>query len=44
MTKNDFKYFEKARQTAMISDYYKTHIGCVAVYQGFGIMDVFMNV
>lgn len=34
ITKNDYKYFNKARQTAMISDYYKTHIGCVAVYQG----------
>lgn len=34
MTKNDYKYFFKARQAAMISDYYKTHIGCVAVYQG----------
>lgn len=30
----DYKYFDKARQAAMISDYYKTHIGCVAVYQG----------
>lgn len=34
ITKSDCKYFEKARQAAMISDYYKTHIGCVAVYQG----------
>ena len=30
----DYKYFWKARQVATISDYYKTHIGCVAVYQG----------
>lgn len=30
----DYKYFDKARQVATISDYYKTHIGCVAVYQG----------
>ena len=30
----DYKYFLKARQVATISDYYKTHIGCVAVYQG----------
>ena len=30
----DYKYFLKARQVANISDYYKTHIGCVAVYQG----------
>ena len=34
ITKNDYKYFIKARQAATISDYYKTHIGCVAVYQG----------
>lgn len=32
--KTDYKYFDKARQAANISDYYKTHIGCVAVYQG----------
>lgn len=30
----DYKYFDKARQTALISDFHKTHIGCVAVYQG----------
>lgn len=34
ITKSDYRYFEKARQAAMISDYYKAHIGCVAVYQG----------
>lgn len=34
ITKSDYRYFDKARQAAMISDYYKTHIGCVAVYQG----------
>lgn len=34
ITKSDYKYFNKARQAAMISDYYKTHIGCVAMYQG----------
>lgn len=34
ITKSDYKYFDKARQAALISDYYKTHIGCVAVYQG----------
>lgn len=37
VTRNDFQYFDKARQAAMISDYYKTHIGCVAVYQGQAI-------
>ena len=30
----DYKYFIKAQQVATISDYRKTHIGCVAVYQG----------
>lgn len=33
ITKSDYKYFSKARRAAMISDYHKTHIGCVAVYQ-----------
>ena len=30
----DYKYFDKARKIANISDYNKIHIGCVAVYQG----------
>lgn len=30
----DFRFFDKAKQVAEISDYYKTHVGCVAVYQG----------
>jgi len=34
ITKSDYKYFRKARQAAIISDYYKIHIGCVAVHQG----------
>lgn len=34
ITKNDYKYFTKAMQAVIISDYYKTHVGCVAVYQG----------
>lgn len=29
----DYKYFEKARQIANISDFHNTHIGCVAIYQ-----------
>lgn len=29
----DYRYFNKARQTALISDYKKQHIGCIAVYQ-----------
>lgn len=28
------RYFDKARQVAMISDFHKTHIGCVAIYHG----------
>lgn len=31
---SDYKYFNKARSTALLSDFTKTHIGCVAVYQG----------
>lgn len=30
----DFKYFDKAHQVALISDFHKTRVGCVAVYQG----------
>lgn len=30
----DYRYFDKARQVAAISDFNKFHIGCVAVYQG----------
>lgn len=30
----DYRYFDKARQIATISDFNKFHIGCVAVYQG----------
>lgn len=30
----DYKYFDKARRVAAISDYPKIHVGCVAVYQG----------
>lgn len=30
----DRRYFDKARQTALISDFHKAHIRCVAVYQG----------
>lgn len=32
MTKSDYKYFNKAKENAMLSDYYKTQVGCVAVY------------
>lgn len=33
-TQIDCRYFEKARQIAQISDYHKTHVGCIAVYHG----------
>ena len=34
LNKMDYKYFQKARQAATISDYRQIHVGCVAVYQG----------
>lgn len=34
MTRNDYKRFEKARRIATVSDYHKTHIVCIAIYQG----------
>lgn len=34
ITKSDYKYFNKAKEAGMISDFRKTHIGCIAVYQG----------
>lgn len=34
MTKSDYRYFAKARQAAIISDYKNVHVGCVAIYQG----------
>ena len=34
MTQSDYKFFKKARQAALISDYKRIHIGCIAVYQG----------
>lgn len=33
INKSDFKYFAKAKQAAMVSDYKNIHVGCVAVYQ-----------
>lgn len=30
----DYRYFAKARKVAFVSDYYKQHLGCIAVYQG----------
>ena len=30
----DYRYFNKARQVASISDFSKIHLGCIAVYQG----------
>mgnify|MGYP000032344743 FL=1 len=34
LSKSDYRYFKKAKMAATISDYKKTHIGCIAVYQG----------
>lgn len=34
LRKIDYRFFEKARSVANVSDFYKTHIGCIAVYQG----------
>ena len=34
LSKSDYRYFEKARQIANVSDFAKTHVGCVAVCQG----------
>ena len=28
------RYFSKAKDVANISDFYKTHVGCVAIYHG----------
>lgn len=37
LRKIDYKYFNKAKQIAAISDYHQVHVGCVAVYQGIVI-------
>ena len=34
ITNTDFKYFEKAKQVATISDYHPVQVGCIAVYKG----------
>ena len=34
LTKMDYKYFEKAKLIACMSDYHKIHVGCIAVYKG----------
>lgn len=34
ISNTDKKFFCKARQVATVSDYYKTQVGCIAVYQG----------
>lgn len=33
MTNQDMKNFAKARKAASISDFQKTHVGCIAIYQ-----------
>lgn len=34
MRKSDYRYFSKARQAAKVSDFWKVHVGSIAVYQG----------
>ena len=34
MFKNDYKMFDRARSVALASTFYKTRVGCVAVYHG----------
>ena len=34
MTRTDEYYFTKAKNVSTCSDFHKTHIGCIAVYQG----------
>lgn len=34
MTRTDEYYFAKAKNVSTCSDFHKTHIGCIAVYQG----------
>ena len=34
ISKTDYRYFDKAKRIAEISDFKKVHIGCVAVYKG----------
>ena len=34
ISRSDYRYFSKARQVALVSDFDKTHVGCVAIYQG----------
>lgn len=33
LCRSDYRYFEKAHQVARLSDFPKTHVGCVAVYR-----------
>ena len=33
-SKSDYKSFDRAKEIATNSDFSKTHIGCVAIYQG----------
>lgn len=30
----DYKHFDKARRAALISDFRRAHVGCVAIYRG----------
>lgn len=33
ISRSDYRYFSKARQVALVSDFEKTHVGCIAVYK-----------
>lgn len=33
LSRSDYRYFKKARQAALISDFKNPHVGCVAIYQ-----------
>ena len=34
ISKSDERFFLRAKQTALLSDYHRSHVGCIAVYQG----------
>ena len=34
LTNQDIRHFYKVRKVASVSDFSKTHVGCVAVYHG----------
>lgn len=34
LNKSDYRHFSKAYQAALVSDFGKIHVGCIAVYRG----------